>query len=206
MIVIIDKKKGVDMNVKIWFNNKLAIFLLVLVIVLGVIFIALPEGSVYAESNATPTSTPVPSRPGAINFFTTVIERIHKFQTKMLEIMSNQLNNTKKMETRAIERISELKALGKDVTFLENALDKFHGLIASANLTKEKALAALNLHQGFDAQGKVTNLKLAQETTKSVEANIKICRENIVQALKVIANGLKEYKIQNSPKPASDVT
>jgi hypothetical protein len=194
------------MKVKIWFNKNLLTILLVFVIVLGVIFFALPKGSVYAESNTTPTSTPVPSRAGAVNFFTTIIERTHKFQTKMLEIMSNQLNNAKKMETRALERISELKARGKDVTSLEKMLDKFHGLIASVNLTKEKASTALNLHQGFDVQGKVTDLKLAQETTKDVETNLKICRENIVQALKIIANGLKEYKNQNSPKPASDVT
>ena len=194
------------MSIKNRFNKKWLTVLLAVVMLVGVISAALPGGSVYAESNPTPTSTPAPLGTGTSNFFMTILERTHKFQTKMLDIFSNKLNNADKIKTKAQQRIAELKQQGKDVSSLENILSKFSGLIASATQAKDKASATLNLHQGFDAQGKVTDLKLARETTKSVQANIRIFKENIVQALRIITNGLKAYKQQNSPQPASSVT
>ena len=193
------------MSIKNRFNKNWLTVLFVVVMLVGVISASLPAGSVYAESNPTPTSTPAPSGTGASNFFMAILERTHKFQTKMLDIFSNQLKNADKVETKAQQLITELKKQGKDVSPLENMLSKFSGLIASAKQAQDKASATLNLHQGFDAQGKVTDLKFARETTKSVRANIRICRENIIQALRIITNGLKVYKQQNSPQPASSV-
>lgn len=193
------------MIIKNRFNKKWLTVLLAVVMLAGVISASLPVGSVYAESNPTPTSTLAPLGTGANNFFKAVLERTYKFQTKMLDFFGNQLNNADKIETRAQQRIAELKQQGKDVSSLENILSKFYDLIATAKQAKDKASAALNLHQGFDAQGNVTDLKLARETTKSVEANNRICRENIVQALRIITNGLKVFKQQNSPQPASSI-
>jgi hypothetical protein len=42
-----------------------------------------------------------------------------------------------------------------------------------------------------------------RDTNKSVAESIRICRENVVQALKTIAIELNTYKQQNSPQPAS---
>ena len=193
------------MSIKNRFNKKWLTVLLAVVMLVGVISASLPVSSVYAESNPTPSLTPVPLGTGANNFFTAVLERTHKFQTKMLDIFSNKLNNADKIETKVQQRIAELKQQGKDVSSLENMLGKFYDLVASAKQARDKASVTLNLHQGFDTQGKVTDLKLARETTKSVQANIRKCRENIVQALRVITNGLKGYKQQNSPQPASSV-
>jgi hypothetical protein len=193
------------MSIKNCINKKWLIVQLAFVMLVGVISASLPVGSVYAESNTIPTSTPAPLGTGASNFFAAVLERTYKFQTKMLDIFSNRLNNADKIETRAQQRITELKLQGKDVSSLENMLSKFYDLITSVKQAKDKASATLNLHQGFNAQGKVTDLKLARETTKSVEENIRICRENIVQALRIITDGLKVYRQQNSPQPASSV-
>ena len=186
-------------NVK-WFTVLLATVLLV-----GVIGASSPVDSVYAESIIAPTSTPAPEGTGVGNFFAAVLERTYKFQTKMLDIFSNQLINADKVATRAQQRITELTLQGKDVSSLENMLSKFNDLIATSKEAKDKASAALNLHQGFDAQGKVIDLKLARETTKSVEENNRIFRENVIHALRIITDGLKLYKKQNSPQPARSV-
>lgn len=193
------------MIIKKRINKKRLVVGLVVVMLIGVLSAALPIGNVYAESNVTPTSTPVPLGKTPGNFFRGILERTHNFQKRIIEILSNQLNNANKFETKAQLRITEMKQQGKDVSSLENALSKFYNLITTAKQAKDKASATLNLQKGFDTQGKVIDPKLAQETNKSVKESIKICRESVVQALKTIAGGLKIIKQQYSPQPASSV-
>jgi hypothetical protein len=184
-------------------NNKKWLVLLVAVMLVGVFSAALSVGSVYAESNGVPTLTPPPSEKPAGVFPGIILERVHNFQIRIIEILGNQLNNANKIESKAQLRIAELKQQGKDVSALEDALSKFYSFVATSKQAKDNASATLNLHQGFDTQGKITDPKLARDTNKSLEVSIRICRENFVQALKIIANGLKIYKQQNSPQPAS---
>ena len=193
------------MNNKI--NTKLKWFpvLLGIAILVGLISAVIPEGIVYAESSPTPVSTPSPSGIGVSNFFKLVLERTYKFQTRMIDLFSTQFNKAEGFETKAQQRIADLKQQGKDVSSLEKMLAKFYDLIANAKQAKDKASAILNLHQGFDAQGKVIDLQLAQETSKSVEMTLRSLRENIIQAFKIIANGLKEYKNQNNIQSANMV-
>ncbi len=183
--------------------NKKWLTLLVVLMLVGGLSAALPIGTVYAESDGVPTSIPTPSeKPIGIVIPGIILERVHKFQTRIIEILGNQLNNANKVETKAQLRITELKQQGKDVSALEDALNKFYNLIALAKQAKDSASATLILQKGFDTQGKVSDPKLARETNKSVEENIRVCRENIVQALKTIAGGLKLYKQQNSLQPS----
>jgi hypothetical protein len=184
--------------------NKKWLTLLVVLMLVGGLSAALPIGTVYAELDGVPTSTPAPSgKPIGVVFPGIILERVHKFQTRIIKILGNQLNNANKVETKAQLRIAELKQQGKDVSALEDALNNFYNLIALAKQAKDSASATLILHQGYDAQGKVSEPKLARDTNKSVEENIRICRENIVQALKTIAAGLKLYKQQYTPQPSS---
>jgi hypothetical protein len=184
--------------------NKKWLNLLVVLMFVGGLFAAMSLETVYAESDGVPTSTPAPSEKTiGLIFPGIILERVHKFQTRVIEFLGNQLNNANKVESKAQLRIAELKQQGKDVSALESALNKFYDLISNAKQAKEKASATLILHKGYDAQGKVSDPKLARDTNKSVEENIRICRENIVQALHTIAGGLKLYKQQNSPLPSS---
>jgi hypothetical protein len=189
------------------FTNGLYKRLLVLLVVLmlvGGINTIMPLGTVYAETDGVPTSTPTPSgKPIGVIFPGIIHERVHKFQTRIIEILGNQLINANKVESKAQIRIAELKQQGKDVSVLESALNKFYDLISIAKQAKDNASATLILHQGYDALGKVSDLGLARDTNKSVEENIIICRENIVQALKTIAGGLKLYKQQYTQQPSS---
>ena len=177
--------------------------LFVIVMLVGVFSAAFSIGTVYAESDGIPTSTPTPSANPTGVFPGIILEKTHNFQIKIIELLGNQLNKANKIESKAQFRITELKQQGKDVTALEDALNKFYSFIATAKQAKDNASATLILHKGYDIQGKITDPKLARETNKSVEERIRICRENVVQALKTIASGLKIFKQQNSPQPAN---
>ena len=185
-------------NIKKWSS-----VLLVLLFLIGVVVISIPVEKVYAESNTTPSATTEPNDTRIDKFSKVNLEGTHKLQSRLIEILNNQLQKASKMETRAQQHITELTQQGKDASSLENSLNKFYNLIASAKQAKDKALAVFNLHQGFDNQGKVIDLKLARETNINAEMNIRLCRKNITRARRIIAIGLKDYKQQNSTQPAS---
>ena len=148
-------------------KKRLFIFL-VSILAAGFLSASILSGGVKAETINDPQATSAPDKSGigVGGLLRGVLQRTYKFQVNMIDYLSKSLDRSDEIETRALNRITELKKQGKDVSALETMLDRFYDLIVNAEQAQSKAKSIINLHQGFDDQGKVIDLKLARDTIK----------------------------------------
>ena len=92
---------------------------------------------------------------------------------------------------------------GKDVTAVQAALDAFEAAMKDAHPVYESAKGLVNSHQGFDNDGKVTDLEKAKETVKSMGDKLKEIKESMGGTGKALREALKAFREAN-PRPERD--
>ena len=143
--------------IKMFFKNTV---LLALIAALGLA--SLPFVSVAAQGAKDPTPPPTAQAS------TDRLEKVWAHQLKVYERMG-------KVET-VIDRVQNLidraTAKGKDASAVQTALNAFKDAVKNAQPIYESMKGVINSHQGFDANGAVTDLAKALETVKDMHAKI----------------------------------
>ena len=164
--------------------------LFLIVTLLSFILLAVPAQSALA---AGPNDPPDPERAK------TRLEWV--FANLKLTVQRIDLNL--EYEDEFIARIEELvakaKENGKDVSALEAALADYKKAVEASKPLYEQAAQLAQTHEGFDANGKVTDLDKARETVKQLGETLKQHREVMGEALKALREALKTFREVNPP-------
>jgi hypothetical protein len=177
---------------------KRSLYLCIVTILLaGMLAAAVPSGSVSA---ATPSSNLSVSRTNDIPpQKANRIERAFKRTSKAVERQKSALEKVDKVVNRTEDFIQNMKDEGKDTTALSTALTAFKADVAEAGKVNQAALGILSKHDGFDADGKVTDVDKGRETIASARDQVIEFRAILSNAHHDIRNAIREYRKQNPP-------
>jgi hypothetical protein len=95
--------------------------------------------------------------------------------------------------------IDKAKANGKDVSAVQTALDNFKSAVKTAKPIYESTNGIVNSHQGFDANGKVTDAEKAKSTLKEMRAKGQEIKSALGGTGKALMDALKAFKDANKP-------
>src|SRR5512134_1534393 len=172
-------------------------FLLALVLALGLA--SLPLVSVSA---AGAYDDPPPSDEKQLS--TERLEQVWARQLERYERMGQRLEREDEFMAKAQKLIDRAKENGKDVSAVQAALDAFEAAVQKARPIYESMKGIVNSHQGFDANGKVTDPAKAQETVKSTHAKFQEIKDAMDGTGKALREAIKDFREANPrPKPTS---
>ncbi|SRR6266498_5517972 len=117
----------------------------------------------------------------------------------------NRMVRTDEFVAKIQRLIDRAKANGKDVSAVQAALDAFEAQWKEAKPIYESIKGIVNSHQGFDANGKVTDPEKAKETVKEMHAKFKEIRDTLNGTGKALREAIKAFREAN-PRPQPTVT
>ena len=118
---------------------------------------------------------------------------------RVYERQGRILDRADEMVERFQDRIDRMEENGKDVTALQAALDTFEDALKEAHPIYESAKGIINSHQGFDADGEVTDREKALETIRDLGAKLKEIREIVGEPGKALREAIKAFRDANRP-------
>ena len=166
--------------------------LLALVAALGLA--SLPFVSASAAGEYDP---PVPPQ-GQLS--TERLERIWARQLRIYARLGNGFERRDAFTERAQQLIDRAKANGKDVSAVQAALDAFEAALKKAQPIYESTKGIVSSHQGFDANGKVTDPVKAQETVESLRGKFKEIKDAMNGTGKALREAIRAFREAN-PRP-----
>jgi hypothetical protein len=130
------------------------------------------------------------------------LEQVWARQLKNYEKIGKGFEDTDALIAKFQARIDKAAANGKDVTALQAALDAFESALKSAKPTYDSMSGIVNSHQGFDANGKVTDAELARTTVKEFRAKMEELKSAMNGTGKTLREALKAFRAANKPAEA----
>jgi methyl-accepting chemotaxis protein len=155
----------------------------------------LPITSVYASGLHDPTNPPA----NGTQLSNERLEQIWARLQRVYELQGKVLNRADRMAERFQNLINRMNENGKDTTALQAALDAFKEALKEAHPVYESAKGILNSHQGFDADGKVSDHEKAVETIKELRDKIQEVRGIIGEPGKALREAIKAFRDANRP-------
>jgi hypothetical protein len=125
------------------------------------------------------------------------LETMLRRENNVLGAQANRLRTANNIATRVQAWIDRLNADGKDTGLLETALSTFKTNLASAQASHDEAAAILAAHNGFDANGKVTDRQAAIETVRSVGSALKTVHRTLSQAVIELRKAIIDWRAAN---------
>ena len=172
----------------------------VIVLVAALALTAFPITSVSASSLNAPDEPPT-DRVGQSD------ERIEKMWERLQKVYEH-LGQKFERSAGLIEKlqglIDRLEENGIDVTDLQAALDTFEDALEEAHPIYESAIGIINSHQGFDANGKVTDHDKAIETVRALAGKLKEIRAILGDPGKALREAFQAYRDAHRPSDASN--
>jgi hypothetical protein len=126
-------------------------------------------------------------------------ERLEKIWARQLRAYE-KWGKSEEFVEKAQALIDRAGANGKDVSAVQAALDAFEDAIKDAKPIYESANGIVNSHQGFDANGKVTDLEKAKETVREMGGKMKEIREAMNGTGKALREAIQAFREAN-PRP-----
>jgi hypothetical protein len=171
--------------------------LLALVLALGLASLPLISVSAAGEYDDPPPS-------GEKQLLNERLEQVWARQLERYERMGQRFEREDEFMAKAQKLIDRAKENGKDVSAVQAALDAFEAAVQKARPIYESMKGIINSHQGFDANGKVTDPAKAQETVKSVHAKFQEIKDAMDGTGKALREAIKAFREANPrPKPTS---
>jgi hypothetical protein len=174
---------------KIFFKKTI---LLALIAALGLA--SLPLVNVLAAGQNDPASLP------------TLItnDRLELVWARQLRVY-NRMGHIDQLIERAQRLIGRAKENGKDVSAVQAALDAFETQWKVAKPTYESIKGIINSHQGFDANGKVTDTGRAKATVMEMRDKFKEIRATLNGTGKALREAITAFREAN-PRPQPTAT
>ena len=129
------------------------------------------------------------------------LERIWARQLRMYE----HLGKTDEFIEKVQKLIDRASANGKDVSAVQAALDAFADAWKDAKPIYESMKGIIHSHQGFDDNGKVTDLEKAKETVKAMAEKLREIKAAMGGTGKALREALQAFREAN-PRPTRTPT
>jgi hypothetical protein len=152
-----------------------------------------PMAGVYALGQADPPT------PAAGQISTDRLEQIWAKEQAAYNRLGTFLDRLDGRISKAQELIDKAKANGKDVSAIQAALDAFADAAKQAHPLYEGLKGIISSHQGFDANGKVTDQEKARETVKDLGGKLKEIRHLLVEPARALREAIKAFRQANRP-------
>ncbi|MBI3161701.1 MAG: hypothetical protein HYZ23_04295 [Chloroflexi bacterium] len=160
----------------------------------ALVLAALPLTSVFAQGPNPPQGEVTNEK----------LEEIWSHQLERYERFGKAFDDVDAHVAKIQGFIDKAKAEGKDVTAVQAALDAYAAALKSAKPKYEGLNGIVNSHQGFDANGKVTDLEKAKSTVKEFAEQMKEVRDSMGGTFKALKEALKAFREANKPAAAPE--
>jgi hypothetical protein len=163
---------------------------------MAILVVALVPAPTAQALTPLETSTP-PTGPDR----TARLERVWLRQQIRHDRLGVMFDHVQQRIDRVQQLIDRAKANGKDVTAIQIALDDFSGAVQQARPIYEGMQGIISSHQGFDANGNVTDATLAAGTVKDMQENFQGLRDTLSGTAKALRDAVREFRQANQPTP-----
>lgn len=146
-----------------------------------------------------------PSTPPGKDVSNERLEQIWARQLRAYDRLGKGFDRADEFIAKAQSLIDRASANGKDVTALQSALDAFAASIRKALPIYESAQSIVDAHDGFDENGKVTDLESAKQTVELMGETLKDIRAAMDGTGQALREAIKAFREAN-PRPQSTAT
>jgi ElaB/YqjD/DUF883 family membrane-anchored ribosome-binding protein len=167
------------------------------VLLVGLVALAFPVGSVFAD---TPTPQPQKDPQALAGRINARLEKAFRELQKMVDNQARHMQRADDFIARAETLIGKAKANGKDTSALEAAVAAFKAKESDFKKLNSAAADILKTHAGFDANGKVVNRDQARQTLQDGREKMSSARELFTNALKKLHEAFKTWRQANPPQ------
>ena len=167
--------------------------LILAVLTAALVFTAFPVTSAYAQDENPPQKGELTNEK---------LEKIWSRELKAYDRLGKVFADIDGTVAKFQARLDKASDNGRDVTALQAALDAFESALTTARPTYESLSGLVNAHQGFDANGKVTDAEQAKSTVKEVGAKLKEVKEAMGGTGKALREAMKAFREANKPAGA----
>lgn len=165
------------------------------VMVAALVFAAFPVTSVFAQGeNPAPTGEVRNEK----------LEKAWARQLNIYERLGNGFDGLDAQIAKFQERIDKAASKGKNVTALQAALDAFEAASKTAQPIYDSIESIVNSHEGFDANGKVTDAEQAKSTLQEMGAKLKEVKSSMDGTGKALHEAFKAFREANKPATERD--
>ena len=133
------------------------------------------------------------------------LEKVWARQLRLYEKIGKGYDRSDGFVEKVQTLIDKAGENGKDVSAVQAALDAFEAALKDAHPVYESAKGIINSHQGFDNDGKVTDLEKAKETVKSMGEKLKEIKESMGGTGRALHEAIKAFREAN-PRPERDAS
>jgi predicted nucleic acid-binding Zn-ribbon protein len=158
----------------------------------ALVFAAFPVTSAFAQGENPPKA----------ELTTEKLEQVWARQLTNYEKIGKGFDDTDAQIAKFQARIDKAAENGKDVTALQAALDAFESAMKSARPTYASMSGIVNSHQGFDANGKVTDAEKAKSTVQEMRTKMQELKSAMGGTGKALREALKAFRAANKPAEA----
>jgi hypothetical protein len=131
------------------------------------------------------------------------LELAYQRLTLAADVQAVQLDHAGDLAARVQAWIDYLAGQGQDVTDLQAALDAFNSAASQAQSSHATAKAMLDVHAGFDDQGRVTDRQQAAQTLRQAAGPLGEARRSLRQGTAQLRQALGEFRRQVRPQPTT---
>lgn len=160
---------------------------------------ALPVANVNAAGLTGPTNPPAE----ATRVSDQRLERVWTRLQRIHERQGRTLDRADVFVDRIQALIDRMEENGKDVTALQAALDAFEDALKDAHPIYESAKGIINAHQGFDADGKLTDHEKAVDTVRALGQKNKEIRKLVGEPRKAFREAIQAFRDARPPADTS---
>ncbi|HEY9076871.1 MAG TPA: hypothetical protein VIO61_10075 [Anaerolineaceae bacterium] len=176
-------------------KEKYISLIVLIAMVAGLAFSALPNQAVYAASPDQGPQPPVEdNKPDKEK-----LEKAYKVAGEALAGFEKRIDAAEKIVSRLEDAISKVKQSGKNPEKFETALKKYKETLNQAKDDFQKAQEAYKTHAGFDANGKVTDTDKAIDTLKTIRQNLEHARRLLIPEYEKVLRLIRFLRINKAP-------
>lgn len=128
------------------------------------------------------------------------LEQIWARQQRIYERIGSSYDRSDAFVERVQNLIHKASENGKDVSTVQSALDDFKQALKDAHPIYESANGIVNSHQGFDNDGKVTDIEKALETVKSMGGKLREIKDAMNGTGHALREAIRAFREAN-PRP-----
>ena len=127
------------------------------------------------------------------------LERVWARQMRIYERTGKAFEDTDAHIARFQELIDKADENGKDVSSLQATLDAYADALTKSRPAYDALGEIMSAHEGFDADGKVTDSEAALATVKEAGKQMKSLKDSMDGSLKALHEALKAFRKANRP-------
>jgi len=166
--------------------------------------LALTGVPLATASAAVPNDSPTPGAPLAQSGKRSGarLQRAFARETRIIKRIGKVYDRADEGFPRIEKLIEKAEENGLDVSEAQAAFDAFKSALATAEPFYEQAESLADAHNGFDADGKVTDAAAARETVKGIHDALAQAKDAMNGTMKALHEALRDLR-QELPKPTS---